>query len=147
MLTNSVFFRVLHRWTGSGLANLSAVPSLLVSSVVDAMVEFIELAWPRGWSHNSHPLAADGRGVDAALLASLPSLDEIFAAPVATRDFVAAGLLPMAQKEFLRCVANVLQHNSTADWGRTVCGTELPQSRLLSYSDYPNCRIYRSGIT
>ncbi|CAK8989954.1 Uncharacterized protein SCF082_LOCUS2056 [Durusdinium trenchii] len=70
------------------------------------------------------PMAADGAaGLSDALLASLPSLDEIFAAPVATRDFVAAGLLPQARKEFLRCVANVLQHNCLDDWERDIMAT------------------------
>lgn len=57
-------------------------------------------------SLDGHPASAVGH-----VLASLPSLDEIMAAPVATRDFVSAGLLPMAEKEFLRCVARVLQSN------------------------------------
>ena len=70
------------------------------------------------------PMAADGAaGVSDALLASLPSLDEIFAAPVATRGFVAAGLLPQARKEFLRCVANVVQHNCLDDWERDTMAT------------------------
>ena len=57
------------------------------------------------------PLLTDGdqHSVDQTL-ASLPSLDEIFSAPVATRDFVSAGLLPIAEKEFLRCLVQVLQH-------------------------------------
>lgn len=43
----------------------------------------------------ARPLVADGDpGSLGPVLASLPSLDEIFAAPVATRDFVSAGLLP-----------------------------------------------------
>ena len=50
------------------------------------------------------------------VLQSLPSLDNIFAAPVGTRDFVSAALLPSAQKEFLKCILQVLQHNSPDAW-------------------------------
>lgn len=58
------------------------------------------------------------------LLGSLPSLSEICAAPIGTRDLVSSSLLPMAQKEFLRCVAQVLQHNCADAWADPMGGSD-----------------------
>ena len=58
------------------------------------------------------------------LLGSLPSLDEICATSIGTRDLVSSSLLPVAQKEFLRCVAQVLQHNCVDAWVQRHSGTE-----------------------
>eukprot|EP00435_Cladocopium_sp_Y103_P011842 s3316_g3.t1 len=65
----------------------------------------------------ARPLLADGDvGNVDSVLSSLPSLDDIFAAPLATRDFVSARLLPLVEKTFLRCMARVLQHNRPDAW-------------------------------
>ena len=71
------------------------------------------------------------------VLASLPTLDEIFAAPVATRDFVSAGLLPLAEKEFLRCVARVLQSNCPDAWDHvgSMADTEAHRSCRLAWTE------------
>ena len=42
-----------------------------------------------------------------AVLSSLPSLDEICSADVATQETLGDGLLPLAEREFLRCVAAI----------------------------------------
>ncbi|CAK9062512.1 unnamed protein product [Durusdinium trenchii] len=65
------------------------------------------------------PLSLPGACGDAdldAVLGSLPSLDEMFSAPVGTRDLISSALLPSAQKEFLRCIVQVLQHNTGDAW-------------------------------
>ena len=52
---------------------------------------------------------------------------------MATRDFVSAGLLPLAEKAFLRCIARVLQHNRPDAWDYVGTGADTPahrQSRL-----------------
>lgn len=54
--------------------------------------------------------------VDAATLAELPSLTEICQAPVATREFLSADILPKAVCQLQACLARVLQYNAPDAW-------------------------------
>lgn len=65
------------------------------------------------------PLSLPGACLDTdldAVLGSLPSLDDIFSAAIGTRDLISSALLPSGQKEFLRCIVQVLQHNTADAW-------------------------------
>ena len=66
----------------------------------------------------------------ALVLASLPSMDDICVAAIATRETLGEGLLPLAEREFLRCIAAVLEHNCEDAWDDPDGATDTPQRRL-----------------
>ena len=66
----------------------------------------------------------------ALVLASLPSMDDICVAAIATRETLGEGLLPLAEREFLRCIAAVLEHNCEDAWDDPDGVTDTPQRRL-----------------
>lgn len=59
-----------------------------------------------------------------AVLAELPTIEEICLAPIATRDFVGKGLLPKAEREFLACVTKILLHNRSDAWDHVGTGAD-----------------------
>ena len=61
----------------------------------------------------------------------LPNVEDIFALPCATRDFVGEGLLPMAEKEFLSAVAQAVFYNRPDAWDHELPGgTDTPERRV-----------------
>ena len=57
-----------------------------------------------------------GTSVPSSLDGDLPALQDIFAFPGQTRDFVGEGLLPIAEREFLKCIAKAIYHNREDAW-------------------------------
>ena len=60
--------------------------------------------------------ALPSRSPDISKLEEMPSLFEISEAVVLVRDFLEPALLAIAEKEFLKCVSNVVLHNDTDAW-------------------------------
>ena len=52
---------------------------------------------------------------DIAGLDVMPTLEEICLAPLQTKDFIGDALLPQAEQQFNRCVANVLLNSRQDD--------------------------------
>ena len=57
-------------------------------------------------------------------------MDDICVAAIATRETLGEGLLPLAEREFLRCIAAVLEHNCEDAWDDPDGATDAPQRRL-----------------
>ena len=60
-------------------------------------------------------------------IASYPSLAEICAAPVSAREFVGDGLLPLAEREFLSCVAKAVMYNRKDAWDHESGQLDTPE--------------------
>ena len=108
-------------WCPAGFApNWSALASM-GASIVPARLRPLRSA-----RHLRCPADADV----SAVLDSLPSLDDICAAPIVTREFVGEGLPLLAEREFPRCVQAVLQHNCEDAWDDCGGPSDSPSRRL-----------------
>ena len=57
----------------------------------------------------------------------LPSLDEVMLAPISTREVIGAGLLPIVEREFNKCGANVLTYSRVDAWDVEGTPNDTPQ--------------------
>ncbi len=66
----------------------------------------------------------DGPESDSCVL---PSLDEIFAMDVTTQEKLGEGLVPLAEREYTACIANVLRYNRPDAWDHEVDGMDTAE--------------------